>query len=67
MLRQTVRAYLASGVGGAAESLMVHRNTVKYRLDRVRELADAETIATPEFRVALELTHWYGPKVLNRD
>lgn len=67
VLRQTVRAYLASGVGGAAESLLVHRNTVKYRLDRVREAADAETIATPEFRVALELAHWYGPKVLAQD
>ena len=37
-IRETALAYLARGVGGAADDLDVHRNTVRYRVRRAEEL-----------------------------
>ncbi|HME82918.1 MAG TPA: helix-turn-helix domain-containing protein [Candidatus Eremiobacteraceae bacterium] len=43
-LEKTLRAYYACGasVSGCAEALFLHRNSVRYRLDRVRALFGAD-------------------------
>lgn len=56
----TLRAYLAHGCrpGPAAEQLCVHRHTLSYRLDRIRELTGRDPRAGEhliEYGLALEL------------
>lgn len=53
-LRDTLRAYYACGasVSKTAEALFLHRNSVRYRLDRVRALLGAD-IDHPEIAAAL--------------
>lgn len=52
-LVQTLRAYLETGEQqGAARRLKVHPNTLRYRLDRVREITGAE-LDDPETRLNL--------------
>jgi PucR family transcriptional regulator, purine catabolism regulatory protein len=59
-LLDTLRAYLAHGCrpGPAAEELCVHRHTLAYRLDRIRDLTGRDPRAGEhllEFGLALEL------------
>jgi PucR family transcriptional regulator, purine catabolism regulatory protein len=59
-LLDTLRAYLAHGCrpGPAAEQLCVHRHTLTYRLDRIRDLTGRDPRAGDhllEFGLALEL------------
>jgi PucR family transcriptional regulator, purine catabolism regulatory protein len=59
-LLDTLRAYLAHGCrpGPAAEELCVHRHTLAYRLDRIRDLTGRDPRAGAhllEFGLALEL------------
>jgi PucR family transcriptional regulator, purine catabolism regulatory protein len=59
-LLETLRAYLAHGCrpGPAAEELCVHRHTLAYRLDRIRDLTGRDPRAGEhllEFGLALEL------------
>ncbi|MEX1178754.1 MAG: PucR family transcriptional regulator [Nitriliruptor sp.] len=59
-LIDTLRAYLAHGCrpGPAAEELCVHRHTLAYRLDRIRDLTGRDPRAGEhllEFGLALEL------------
>jgi PucR family transcriptional regulator, purine catabolism regulatory protein len=59
-LADTLRAYLAHGCrpGPAAEQLRIHRHTLTYRLDRVRDLTGRDPRAGEhlvEFGLALEL------------
>lgn len=59
-LADTLRAYLRHGCrpGPAAAELAVHRHTLAYRLDRVRDLTGRDPRAGPnllEFGLALEL------------
>lgn len=59
-LLDTLRAYLAHGCrpGPAAEELCVHRHTLAYRLDRIRDLTGRDPRAGDhllEFGLALEL------------
>lgn len=59
-LLDTLRAYLAHGCrpGPAAEELCIHRHTLAYRLDRVRDLTGRDPRAGAhllEFALALEL------------
>ncbi len=53
-LRHTLRAYYACGgsVSKTAETLFLHRNSVRYRLDRVRALLGAD-IDHPEIAAVL--------------
>jgi PucR family transcriptional regulator, purine catabolism regulatory protein len=59
-LTDTLRAYLAHGCrpGPAAEELCVHRHTLAYRLDRIRELTGRDPRSGEhlvEYGLALEL------------
>jgi PucR family transcriptional regulator, purine catabolism regulatory protein len=59
-LLDTLRAYLAHGCrpGPAAEELCVHRHTLAYRLDRIRDLTGRDPRSGDhllEFGLALEL------------
>jgi PucR family transcriptional regulator, purine catabolism regulatory protein len=59
-LADTLRAYLAHGCrpGPAAEELCIHRHTLAYRLDRIRDLTGRDPRAGEhllEFGLALEL------------
>jgi PucR family transcriptional regulator, purine catabolism regulatory protein len=59
-LVETLRAYLAHGCrpGPAAEQLCVHRHTLSYRLDRIRELTGRDPRSGDhlvEYGLALEL------------
>jgi sugar diacid utilization regulator len=52
----TLRAYFRSGgsISGAASLLVLHENTVKYRLQRIGELTGRD-LSDPETRFALQL------------
>lgn len=65
-LVQTLRAYLAHGCrpGPAAEQLRVHRHTLAYRLDRIRDLTGQDPrdgASLLSFALALELTVDHPP------
>jgi DNA-binding PucR family transcriptional regulator len=55
-LVETLCRYLESGCNhaNAAQALIVHRNTLKYRLDRIREIAGCD-LADPDTRFNLQL------------
>jgi PucR family transcriptional regulator, purine catabolism regulatory protein len=64
-LVETLRAYLAHGCrpGPAAETLCIHRHTLAYRLERIRELTGRDPRAGAnlvEFGLALELLEHRG-------
>jgi hypothetical protein len=50
----TLRAFLDGGVGGAATTLGIHRNTATYRLRRIAILTGWD-LADPELRLALQI------------
>ncbi|MDL9938610.1 helix-turn-helix domain-containing protein [Gordonia sp. ABSL1-1] len=62
-LRLTLATYLDSGqnTGQTAETLYVHRNTVTYRLARIRELLprDARHHGRLNLALALAYRHWF--------
>ena len=55
-LLPTLRAYLEAGsrLTPAAQALGIHRNTLRYRLDRVAQLLDLD-LADPDVRLVLQL------------
>src|SRR5262249_20952401 len=66
-LRETVRVYLECGANAreAADRLIMHKNTVRYRLARVEELRGRPLDdGRLEFEVALYLAHLLGDRVL---
>jgi DNA-binding PucR family transcriptional regulator len=66
-LRETVRVYLECGGNAreAAERLVMHKNTVHYRLARVEELRGRPVGERRlEFETALMLAHVFGDRVL---
>lgn len=64
IIRETARSFHQHGIAGAAEELNAHRNTVKYRMDKFREVVGKEGANSADVRLALELAHWYGSEVL---
>lgn len=64
VIRQTARSFHRHGIAGAAEELNAHRNTVKYRMDKFREVVGKTGANSADVRLALELAHWYGSEVL---
>ncbi|MFS0840995.1 PucR family transcriptional regulator [Paenibacillus sp. 1P03SA] len=59
-LLPTLKAYLKSGsTKQVAEELFIHRNSVLYRLERIRELLQAD-IHDPDIRFRLDLAIRYG-------
>ena len=56
-LMRTLEAYLDAGGGhlAAAKVLAVHPNTVKYRVEKVRELLGYETLDDPVRRLGLHV------------
>ncbi len=64
-LRETLRAYLATqrSLEGAARMLGVHKNTVRYRIQRTAELVDIENRRLP-VELALECVARYGDVIL---
>lgn len=59
-IRETVRSFLKNGISGAAKEMVIHRNTVKYRVDKFRDALHLDDINSAEVRLALELSHWLG-------
>lgn len=55
-LVETLRAYLLSGgsIPRACETMYVHRNTLKYRLERIQEIAEVD-LDDPETRLQLQV------------
>lgn len=69
-LRETVRAFLASGGSytAAAEQLRLHRNSVVYRLRRAEEeLGRPLREGRLQLELALDVCHWLGRTVLVSD
>ena len=64
VLRETARSVLLRGTTGAAGEMIAHRNTVTYRVNKFRETLGDNALHSPDIHLALELTHWYGDKVL---
>lgn len=68
--RETLLAYLGSGCSTklAAERLHLHRNTVRYRIERMTEMLDEDldTIRL-DLEVALRCVQHLGQPVLHRD
>lgn len=64
VIRATARSFLRHGIAGAATEMVAHRNTVKYRLDKFREVVGKDNSTSTDLRTALELAHWFGPEVL---
>ncbi|MER5387654.1 helix-turn-helix domain-containing protein [Saccharopolyspora sp. NPDC002686] len=67
VLRETLRVFLLNGenYGRTAEELLLHRNTVKYRLGKV--FADGASPSTHDrldVALALQVCHFLGPRVL---
>lgn len=56
-LLHTLEAFLdcRESFVATAEKLYVHPNTVKYRIDKVRQMFPLDPLANPEFRLALHL------------
>lgn len=66
-LRETVRAFLASGGSytAAADQLNMHRNSVVYRLHKAEEeLGHPLRDARLQLELALDVCHWLGSIVL---
>ncbi|MDK8846106.1 helix-turn-helix domain-containing protein [Corynebacterium sp. MSK297] len=57
-IRETARSFLKNGISGAAKDMVIHRNTVKYRVDKFRDALGTRDINGAEVRLALELSHW---------
>lgn len=64
VIRATARSFLRHGIAGAATEMVAHRNTVKYRLDKFREVVGKDNSTATDLRTALELAHWFGSEVL---
>jgi len=69
-LRATLRSFLAHNCGylATAEDLVVHRNTVRYRISQALELCGRDiTDISVDFniQVALNAAHWLGRAVLS--
>jgi DNA-binding PucR family transcriptional regulator len=66
-LRDTLRAFLASGGSykTAAEQLMLHKNTVQYRIRKAEESLGRPLDGNRlNVELALLASHWLGPAVL---
>lgn len=64
VIRETARSFLRHGIAGAAEELNAHRNTVKYRLDRFRDIVGKSGSTSTDVHLSLELAFWFGSEVL---
>jgi PucR C-terminal helix-turn-helix domain/GGDEF-like domain len=69
LLRETLRVFLATNrsYAATADHLMVHRNTVHYRVQRAvdHHHLDLDSNAF-DLHFALTICHWHGSKVLRR-
>ncbi|WP_169589808.1 helix-turn-helix domain-containing protein [Antrihabitans stalactiti] len=66
-LRETLHAYIRNlnSPDAAARSLGVHKNTVRYRIQRIEELLGHDIASRRvQLEVALECVAVYGPAVL---
>jgi DNA-binding PucR family transcriptional regulator len=68
-LRATLRSFLAHNCGylATAEDLVLHRNTVRYRINQALELCGrdlADISVDFNIQVALNAAHWLGEAVL---
>lgn len=68
-LRATLRSFLAHNCGyvTTAEDLVLHRNTVRYRINQALELCDRDIAGISvdfNIQVALNAAHWLGRTVL---
>lgn len=63
-IRATARIFLSHSVAGTAAELSVHRNTVKYRLEKFRSVVGGAGEKDADVRLALELAYWLGGEVL---
>ncbi|MFF4397062.1 PucR family transcriptional regulator [Streptomyces sp. NPDC001480] len=69
LLRETLRVYLATNrsYAATADQLMVHRNTVHYRIQRAVDHYDLDLDANAfDLHFALTICRWHGSKVLRR-
>ncbi|MET8020798.1 PucR family transcriptional regulator [Streptomyces decoyicus] len=69
LLRETLRVFLAThrSYAATAEQLMVHRNTVHYRVQRVVDHYHLDLDANAfDLHFALTICRWHGSKVLRR-
>ncbi|MGO1418636.1 MAG: helix-turn-helix domain-containing protein, partial [Candidatus Corynebacterium faecigallinarum] len=69
-LRETYSVFPDSGASFTRTGglMMLHRNTVKYRIEQARALIGAENPGTPaENSVALHMCRLLGPSVLSTD
>ena len=69
-LRATLRSFLAHNCGymTTAEDLVLHRNTVRYRINQALELCErdiADISVDFNIQVALNAAHWLGRTVLD--
>ncbi|CAM2750525.1 helix-turn-helix domain-containing protein [Corynebacterium jeikeium] len=65
-IRATARIFLSHSIAGTATELSVHRNTVKYRLEKFRAVVGEAGEMDADVRLALELAYWLGGEVLAR-
>lgn len=66
-IRATARIFLSHSIAGTATELSVHRNTVKYRLEKFRAVVGEAGEMDADVRLALELAYWLGGEVLVRN
>ena len=67
VILETARNYLRHGIAGAATSMVAHRNTVKYRVDKFKDVVGEEAATSSDVHTALELVHWFGDQVLKKE
>ena len=66
-LRETLLVFLRSGGSYkvTGEQLMLHKNTVQYRVRKAQErLGRPAAPDRPNVELALQISHWLGPAVL---
>lgn len=69
LLRETLRVFLATNrsYAATAEELMVHRNTVHYRVQRAVDHYHLNLDANAfDLHFALNVCRWHGAKILRR-
>lgn len=69
LLRETLRVFLATNrsYAATADQLMVHRNTVHYRVQRAVDHYDLDLDANAfDLHFALNVCRWHGARVLRR-
>ena len=65
-LRDTLLAFLQSGGSykAAAELMMLHKNTVQYRIGKAEESLGRSAENRHDVELALRVSHWLGSSVL---